>query len=175
MGGLAKILLLPFVLVVLPAFQPPDVQAATPQRASVALAVIVNPKNPTTNLTSAQLGSYLRLEQQFWSNKQRCKLFLRPSSSVEMAILLKHVYKMSSSELRRYWVGKVFRGEISAKPSVIPTAAAAGARVRKVVGAITVVRSSEVPAGVRVLSVDGKKPGESGYPLVSEKHPGDLP
>lgn len=131
-----------------------------------ALAVIVNPKNPTTNLSFTQLRSYLKLEQQFWPSKERVELFLRPTRSTEMELLLSEVYRMSSDELRKYWVGKIFRGEIDARPAVIPTARAAGARVSKIEGALTVVLASEVPAGVRVLSVDGKRPGDADYPLV---------
>jgi hypothetical protein len=130
------------------------------------LAVLVNQKNPTTNLTFRQLRSYFKLEQQFWPSKESCVLYLRPTNSDETQVLLKDVYKMTSPELRKYWVSKVFRGEISSKPTVIPTAKAAGSRVKRVVGAITVVLADEVPDGVRVLTIDGKKPDEAGYPLV---------
>jgi hypothetical protein len=33
-------------------------------------------------------------------------------------------------------------------------------------GAISIVSSKEVPKDVRMLLIDGKKPGEDGYPLV---------
>ena len=135
----------------------------------LTLAVIVNPKNPTTNLTWHQLRSYLKLEHQFWPNKERCALFLRPSSSPEMQLLLGKVYRMDANELRKYWVGKVFRGEIPARPAVVPSAAAAGTRVHKVPGALTVVLADQTPEGVRVLTIDGKKPGDPGYPLVGAK------
>ena len=170
-----KRLLLLFLGVALALLAIESADARTAAQGPVVVAVIVNPKNPTTNLTSAQLSSYFRLEQQFWSNKQRCAFFLRPSNSPEMEVLLDRIYRMSNSALRRYWVGKVFRGEIAAKPSVIPTSAAAGARVRKVVGALTVVLSTEIPDGVRVLTVDGKKPGDAGYALVAERSPEGLP
>jgi len=134
-----------------------------------ALAVIVNPKNPVTNLSFNELRAYLKLEQQFWPDKQRIQLFLRPSKSTEMQILLEQVYRMSSAKLRKYWVGKVFRGEISSKPSVVPTAKSARTRVLKVPGALTVVMLDEVPEGVRVLTIDGKQPGDEGYRLSIEK------
>jgi len=130
------------------------------------LAVIVNPKNSTTNLTFNELRPYLKLERQFWPNKERCTLLLRPSSSPEMKILLEEVYRMNADELRKYWVGKVFRGEIPARPAVVPTAEAAGTRVRKVPAALTVVLADQMPEGVRALTIDGKKPGDPGYRLV---------
>jgi len=138
-----------------------------------ALAVIVNPRNPTTNVSFNELRSYLKLERGFWPDKTRCELLLRPSNSLEMEILFAKVYRMSSDELRKYWVGKVFRGEISAKPSVVPTVASACSRVQKILGALTVMLADEVPEGVRVLTIDGKKPGDEGYPLFREEEDGD--
>ena len=142
---------------------PPRAVAAEP----TAIAVVVNPRNPVTDLSLRQLRSYFKLEQQYWPSKERCEVFLRPTRSKEADILLDRVYQMSNEELRKYWVGKIFRGEISSKPSVIPTAKAAGARVGSVTGALTVILADEVPEGVRVLTIDGKKPGDEGYPLVA--------
>lgn len=136
-----------------------------PAAAPVALAVIVNPKNPTTGLTFTELRSHLKLELQFWSNGERATLFLRASDSEETKILLAKVYDTGARELRKYWIGRVFRGEIAAAPTVVPTAAAAGARVRDSEGAFSIVLATEVPDGVRVLTIDGKRPGEVGYPL----------
>lgn len=134
----------------------------------VSVAVVVNPKNPVTDLTLRQLRAYFKLEQQYWPSKERCEVFLRPTRSKETEILLDRVYQMSNDELRKYWVGKIFRGEISSKPAVIPSAKAAGARVGSVTGAITVILADQVPDGVRVLTIDGKLPGDEGYPLVAD-------
>lgn len=138
-----------------------------PSAAPVALAVIVNPKNPTIGLTFTELRSHLKLELQFWSNGERATLLLRASDSEETKILLASVYEMAARDLRKYWIGRVFRGEIAAAPTIVPTAAAAGARVRDSEGAFSIVLATEVPEGVRVLAIDGKRPGEAGYPLTA--------
>ena len=78
------------------------------------------------------------------------------------------IYKMSNKSLRKYWILKMFSGEIPAKPGHVPSAKAAGKRVRTSRGALAVVDASKVPEGVRVLLIDGKKPGQKGYPLTSE-------
>lgn len=151
-----------------PAGKPAEEPAEqAPAAAPVALAVIVNPKNPTTGLTFTELRSHLKLELQFWSNGERATLLLRASDSEETKILLAHVYEMAARELRKYWIGRVFRGEIAAAPTIVPTAAAAGARVRDSEGAFSIVLATEVPDGVRVLAIDGKRPGEVGYPLTA--------
>ena len=97
------------LLLVGAAARPAAIQNGNPK----SLSVIVNQKNPTTNLTFRQLRSYLRLDQRRWPSKGPIALFLRPSKSSEMQVLLSDVYRMSSGELRKYWVGKVFRGEIT--------------------------------------------------------------
>lgn len=148
-----------------PADKPP--QPAPPKQVSATpeLAVIVNTANPTTGLTFAELRAHCKLEVQFWGNNQRTQLFLRPSDSTEMKILLDRVYGMTPGELHKYWVGRVFRGEIPSRPTAAPTAAAALARVRANEGAFSVVLASEVGEGVRVLAIDGKLPGDAGYAL----------
>ena len=133
-----------------------------------ALAVIVHPDNATTDLTLAQLRSYFLLDRKSWPNRQRAVLYLRPSRSREMKILLDLVYRKTAAALRKHWRGQVFQGKITVKPSVVPSAAAAVERVRSRVGAFTVVLAKDVPKeGVRTLRIGGKLPGEPGYPLTT--------
>jgi hypothetical protein len=144
----------------------------------VALAVILHAKNPVVELSLAELRAYFRMEKQFWPNKRRAVLYLRPSESLEYEILLDKVYRMTHEKLQQFWVRQLFSGEIPAKPSYVPTAEAAGSRVRAGEGAVSVVLFDEVPRGVRVLKVDGKGPGEEGYPLtgvVKPPEPEDAP
>ena len=85
-----------------------------------------------------------------------------------MGVLLAKVYETTAPGLRKFWIGKAFRGEIPAAPSVVPTSEAAGTRVNGEAGAFSVVRADQVPEGVRVVTIDGKRPGEAGYPLRSD-------
>jgi hypothetical protein len=130
------------------------------------LAVIVHPDNPTTELSFDQLRALFTLEKQFWPNGKRCILFQPPRGSVTKEILLERVYKKSEEELKKYWVAKLFKGEIIALPSVVRTSKAAGAIVRKMEGAVSAVPVDEIPEGVLVLKIDGKSPSDPGYPLV---------
>jgi hypothetical protein len=92
-------------------------------------------------------------------------------SSGEYDVLLQKVYRMDNKKLQKYWVRRLFAGEISAKPSYVPSAKAAGEQVLKSEGAISVVSAKEVPEGVRVLLIDDKRPGDDGYPLVGVPRP----
>jgi len=161
--GLLKrlLLLLPFMLGAAGA-------SGAPEKKVVSLAVIVHEKNPVTDLSVSELRAIFRMEKQFWGSGKRAVLYLRPSDSVEQKILLDKVYRMSAEKLQKYWVSKLFSGEIPAKPSYVPTAEAAGSRVREAEGSVSVVLPSETPKGVRTLTIGGKKPGEAGYPLAAE-------
>lgn len=138
---------------------------------TVALAVILHPKNPVTDLSLAEMRAFFRMEKQFWPNRRRAVLYLRPSDSLEYEILLDKVYRMSHEKLQKFWVRQLFSGEIPAKPSYVPTADAAGSRVLAGEGAVSIVLADEVPKGVRVLKIDGRKPGEEGYPLTGVVKP----
>lgn len=144
-------------------------QDKKPKPKPVALAIVVNLKNPTTNLSLSDLRAYFKHDRTFWPSGRRVQLYLRKTGSPEMKILLDEVYEMSAARLRRYLRGKNFRGEVTGGKaySIAPSTEKAVARVRATEGAVTVVLASEVPEGVRVLSIDGKRPGEEGYPLVA--------
>ena len=132
------------------------------------LAVIVNKKNPVADLQFSELRAFMKLERQFWPNRRRVALYLPRSNTAEHEILLDKIYKMSTKKLRKYWILKMFSGEIPAKPAYVPSAKAGVKKIRASVGAVSVVRLADVPKGVRVLRINGKKPGQPGYPLVGK-------
>jgi len=141
-------------------------EEAPKKKGPLELAVIVHPKNPVTKVTLAELRAYLKVEREYWPDKKRCDVYLPQTTTDEYDVLLQKVYRMSNKRLQKYWVRRLFSGEISAKPSYVPSAKAAGDQVLKGEGAISIVRAKDVPKGVNVLLIDGKKPGEEGYPLV---------
>lgn len=164
LGRTVRALLLGVVASPVFAQEPPQPQ---PQpAAAAALAVIVHPDNPVRDVTFAELRAYFLLDRQFWSDGSRTVLYLRPATSDEMKVLHDKVYGKDANELRAYWRGRLFRGEIPAKPASAPTAAAAIERVRADRAAFTVVLANELPeSGVKVLTIDGRKPGDAGYSL----------
>ena len=147
----------------------PDlVRAEDEASEEVALAVIINAENPTTNLKFRDLRKLLRVDKQYWEKRRRCVLYLPPTASSARTVLLARVFRMTEKELRRYWVTKVFSGDIPREPSVARTARAAGILVGKSEGGLSIVLATEVPKGVKVLKIDGKKPGDEGYALLGK-------
>ena len=137
----------------------------------IALAVVVNAKNPIKKISFGELRAYLKMTRQFWPTRKRCDLYLPRHTTDAYKILLAKVYKTTHKKLQKYWVRKLFSGDIPAKPAYVPSAKAAASLIRKRLGALTVMPADEVPEGARVLLVDGKKPGDQGYRLVGKKTP----
>jgi ABC-type phosphate transport system substrate-binding protein len=131
-----------------------------------AIAIVVNPSNEITDLTRDELRAIFRLERQFWPSGRRVTLLLPPSGSVEKDVLLQQIYGVDDGGLRKYWVAQLFRGAIPAIPSTVRSPDALSAAVRASEGGISAVPADAVPAGVRVLRVDGKDPRDPGYPLL---------
>jgi hypothetical protein len=71
------------------------------------------------------------------------------------------VLGMGPETVRQYWIDRKIRGQ-SGPPKTINGSALIVKLVNKVPGAIGYVRLSEAQ-GVKVLKIDGKRPGESGY------------
>ena len=72
--------------------------------------------------------------------------------------------------LRREFEDRLNRGSISYRPKILNTDEDAFQYVRRDVRAFTVVDAELVKGrqidGIRVLTIDRKKPGEDGYPLT---------
>jgi ABC-type phosphate transport system substrate-binding protein len=130
-----------------------------------AVAVAVNPSVDVDDLSFAELRRIMLAERQFWTTGQPITLIVRAPVSVERTVLLENVYRMSEARYREYWVAKVFRGEASDGPRVVLSSEEALDLVSVINGAITAVDSDDVPEGLKILKIDGRLPGEEGYPL----------
>jgi hypothetical protein len=75
------------------------------------------------------------------------------------------VLKVSESDYKKYWVAKVFRGEVTNEPPVAPSPGVTLDYVATVKGAISFIEANQTQPRVKVLRIDGKLPGENGYPL----------
>lgn len=130
-------------------------------------AVIVNTSNSTESLSFDEVRAIFMLERQFWPNGHRIALLLPPQGSPERQVLLQRVYRMTDGQLRRYWVAKLFRGEIPAVPLVLGESSAIVPSVRRSKEAISIVLLRGEASGVRPLTIDGLQPGQPNYPLDS--------
>lgn len=89
----------------------------------------------------------------------------RDPKSPERVGFDRSVLGMSPEAAARYWIDRKIRGQSSA-PKAIEPAAVLQRVVSKLGGAIGYVRAREVSADVKIVRIDGKRPGDPGYPVV---------
>ncbi|MDX1674547.1 MAG: hypothetical protein R3314_07135 [Longimicrobiales bacterium] len=129
------------------------------------VAIVVHPDVPIEELSLDQLRRIFLADQQFWPDGSRITLLVRAPAAYERDVVLNEIYRMGEDEFRKYWVGKMFRAEVPAGPKIVYSSEMAGGLVTAVPGAIGFVPASEVGEEAKVVRIDGRLPGESGYPL----------
>jgi hypothetical protein len=132
------------------------------------MAVIVNKANPTESLSMAQLRKLILGDVHTWPDKQPVMLVNRELTSDVFKCVLSAIVRMSDAEYHRYMLSTEFRGGEPPAVKTVSTGPMAAKVIAVLGGSIAVVPASEVPAmagTVRVIRVNGKEPGEAGYPL----------
>ncbi len=129
------------------------------------LAIVVNSADPVSNLSFAELRRIFLGEQQFWPDRSKVTLLVRAPTAYERSMVLDRIYRMDEDRFRQYWIGKMFRAEVAAGPKIVYSSEMALNLVSAIRGSITFVPLAAVTPEVKVLRIDGKLPGEPGYPL----------
>jgi ABC-type phosphate transport system substrate-binding protein len=129
------------------------------------IAVVVRPDTPVDDLTLSQTRKLLLGEQQFWNSNLRVTLLLRAPAARERDVVLKVIYRMNEAEFRQYWISKMFRAEATSGPKVVYSNEMASELVTALPGSVAFVDAAQVPKGLKVLKIEGKLPGQPGYPL----------
>lgn len=139
--------------------------AAAQSAPGEGVAIVVHPSTAVDDLTLDQLRRIFMADQQFWGDRSRITLLVRAPAAYERAVVLNVIYRMGEDEFRKYWVGKMFRAEVPAGPKIVYSSEMAGELVTVIPGAITFVPASDVMPGAKVVRINGRLPGQAGYPL----------
>lgn len=131
------------------------------------LAIIVNKANPTEALSLRDLGKIFKAEKQFWDG-EKIHLLMREQGSWEKEVILKKVYQMSDEEVKKFWLGNLFRGEVASFPAVFGSVTRIKSLIKNMPGAIGFIDSKVIDDSLKVIKIEGKLPGEPGYPLAEE-------
>jgi len=145
-----------------------DLSSAVAQTGAAAVedevAVVVNNKNPVSNLTTLELRQLFAGQKRSWMGGRPVVLFVRAPGAHERVVLLK-LLDMSESDYKRYWTVQVFRGEAMAEPVALFSNGMQKEALTTFPGAIALVNYQDVKPGMKILKVDGHLPGEAAYPL----------
>jgi hypothetical protein len=132
------------------------------------LAVVVNKANSTESLSMAQLRRLLLGDLRNWPDKKVVSLVAPDPQSAQYKCVLSAVVRMTDAEYRRYIANAEFRGEDAIELHTAASTAAAAWMVANSGGAIAIIDAAgaaSIPSSVRVVRINGKQPGEAGYPL----------
>ena len=142
---------------------PSPVAAQTAKEGDVA--IVVNASTPVSNLTLAEVRKIFRGDKQYWNADLPVVLMVRAPVARDRDVVLRVIYQMTEAQFRQYWVAKIFRAESVSAPKLVYTPDMAHQLVATLPGAISFVDARQVGPGLKVLRVDGKLPGETGYTL----------
>jgi hypothetical protein len=140
-------------------------QPLAAQRHDVDVAVVVHPDTPISNLSLSDVRKVFLGDRQYWSTNIPVVLLIRAPVARERDVVLKIIYQMSESQFKQYWIAKIFRAEAATAPKVVYSNDMANQLVTAIPGAIAFIDSKDVKPGSKVVRVDGRLPGEAGYPL----------
>ena len=134
--------------------------------AGQSIAVVANSGVPVAEVTLGDLNNYFTFARRSLPGGQRVTLFLPAVGSVTRSVLLKQVYHMDDPQLRRFLLEKIYQGDIDAQPRVAASDAELVGLLASTPGGLTLLPVEIAAAAkLKILKVNGKAPGETGYML----------
>lgn len=132
------------------------------------IAVVVNKATNVESVSLQQLRKLMLGDVRSWPDRSTVVIVGRESSGVVYKCALSAVVRMSDAEYRKYIMNAEFRGEDPVPILQASSARSAAMSVAGVVGGFTFIETSllsQMPGSLKVVKIDGKAPGEPGYPL----------
>ena len=142
-----------------------SIACASGQCAPNSLAVVVSKTNATDSLSTAQLRKLMLGDVHQWPDRKAVTLV---DSTDVYKCLLSAVVRMTDAELRRYLANTEFRGDDPVPTKWVDSSAIAARAVASSQGGVALVDANAAAAlgdAVKIVRINGKKPGEAGYPL----------
>lgn len=132
-----------------------------------ALAVIVHPDNPTAGLSRAKLRDLFLKVSRRWSDGKRVLAINHKAGAPPRIIFDRALLRMSPDQAASYWIKQRVRGR-GYPPRSFRSARLILRLVSKQREAVAYVPLSALrhDAKVKVLKIDGKLPGQPGYPVT---------
>lgn len=144
------------------------VQSGVRAEANQPLVVVVGAKTDITDISLAMLRRAFQGEQAVTPGGKRLVPLNHAVGSAERTVFDRAVLGLAPEEVGRFWIARRIRDE-GAPPRTLPSADLGVRVVASYPGAITYVDAKLVTAAVRVLRIDGKLPGDSGYLLAGNR------
>jgi len=131
--------------------------------AKTRLAIVVSKDSPVSDISFYELKRLYLGEQISASGKRLLPLNLTPSTR-ERGAFDKTVLNMSPDAIARYWVDRKIRGD-SGPPKTIEPLDLLQRVVARLDGAVGYAPVNDIRPELKAVRIDGKAPGDPGYPL----------
>jgi hypothetical protein len=132
--------------------------------ADVALAVVVGPNSKLGELGISDLRRVFTGERVTDPSGNKLIPLNHPPKTVDRVGFDRTVLGMNPDEVGRYWVDRRIRGG-SGPPRTVESIATLRRVVQNLPGAIGYLRRGQLSAEVKPVRIDGKLPGDPGYPV----------
>jgi ABC-type phosphate transport system substrate-binding protein len=135
------------------------------QAAVDEVAVIVNKSNPISGLTMIQLRKIVLAQEAKWPGGGKIVVWMTAPGQPERASMLKIVCGMSETDYTLHFMHASFNGDSGDPPKTARSAALLRQSIAGVATGVGFIPASQVDDSVKVVSVDGTRPGQPGYKL----------
>ena len=138
--------------------------APPPAASASALVIVVGAQSPLHDISRKTLRRAYSGELSEEQGTRLVPLNQPPGSAARVAFD-RTLLGLEPDAIARFWIDQRIRGQGSA-PRAIPNVALLLRVLAQLPGGVSYVRRSDLPAsapGVKVLTIDGKKPGDPGY------------
>ena len=143
--------------------------AALPQSARAAkgveLALIVRPQSSLQELSLSSLRHVFLSAPVSEPNGDRLVPYNHPLRAPDRVAFDRLVLRLDPEDVARLWLDRKIRGQPN-PPRTVDSLAALLRAVATVAGAIGYIRAGFVTKDVRVIKIEGRLPGQAGYPLI---------
>jgi hypothetical protein len=130
----------------------------------VLLAVFVAKDSALQGLTLTELRRVFTNADDSGFSGQRSTPFNHPARSTDRVGFDQTVLHMSPEEVSRFWIDRKIRG-LPGPPRAVDSLSQLLHLVARSAGGIGYARPAQITSEVRVIRIDGKRPGEAAYPL----------
>jgi hypothetical protein len=128
------------------------------------LAIVTQKGSALEGLTLRELKRLYLGEHLGAPDGKRLMPLNQAASSPQRVGFERLVLGMSPDEATRFWIDRKIRGQ-SGPPKSVPSVELLRRVVASLPGAVTYLERAEVVGDLKVLKIDGKAPGDPGYPL----------
>ena len=128
------------------------------------LAIVVNDSSLLESVSSAELQKIFKRDKLRGPGGFKFVIAAWVPEAAEQKAALQGIFQMTEEDYAQFLARANIQGKL-VKPPELRSAAEVRHFIALSPGAITYLRASDVDPSVKVLKVDGKAPGEPGYPL----------